>query len=169
VGSTKGFGPEVAVNFTGGGFSRLFPRPAYQTAAVEGFLKTIPPDFPGTFNRSGRGFPDVALQGRDFEMFAGGKIIFEGGTSASTPTFAAIVALINDHLITAGKPVMGFLNPFLYSNLTSKAFTDITIGRNPGLVCPSNSVSLHLKMIRCLLIFCKSDSLRGRGGLGSIE
>lgn len=59
VGSTTSISPEVAVNFTSGGFSNYFPRPAYQNAAVEGFFETIPKNFEGIFNRSGRGFPDV--------------------------------------------------------------------------------------------------------------
>ncbi|KAJ7779516.1 family S53 protease-like protein [Mycena maculata] len=56
------------------------------------------------------------------------------------PTFAGIIALINDRLIAARKPVLGFLNPFLYSR-ASKAFTDITIGHNPGFICPASSVA----------------------------
>ncbi|KAJ7938175.1 family S53 protease-like protein [Mycena leptocephala] len=60
VGSTQGFGPEVAINFTGGGFSNFFPAPDYQTAAIAGFLET-----------SGRGYPDVALQGWNFEVVSG--------------------------------------------------------------------------------------------------
>ncbi|KAF7316158.1 Family S53 protease-like protein [Mycena indigotica] len=62
VGSTIGFNPEIAVNFTSGGFSEVFPQPAYQTAAVDAFLKTIPDGFP-KFNRAGRGYPDLSLQG----------------------------------------------------------------------------------------------------------
>src|ERR1700761_123194 len=34
LGSTWGIAPEIAVNFTGGGFSNVFPRPAYQSVAV---------------------------------------------------------------------------------------------------------------------------------------
>jgi tripeptidyl-peptidase-1 len=142
VGSTQGFAPEKAINFTGGGFSNFFPTAYYQAAAVAGFLDTVPSDFVGTFNRTGRGYPDVATQGWNFEMVADGKVVLEGGTSASSPTFASIVALINDRLIAAGKPVLGFLNPWLYSKASS-AFTDITTGHNSGFVCPASSMSLH--------------------------
>ncbi|KAJ7135552.1 hypothetical protein C8R44DRAFT_609338, partial [Mycena epipterygia] len=65
------------------------------------------------------------------------------GTSASSPTFAGIIALINDRLIAERKPTLGFLNPFLYSR-ASNAFTDITIGHNSGYECPASSVSLVL-------------------------
>jgi len=139
VGSTQGFGPEKAINFTGGGFSNVFTTPTYQTAAVASFLKTIPAGFKGTFNKAGRGYPDVSLQGWNFEIVSGGVTGLVGGTSASSPTFAGIIALINDRLIAAGKPVLGFLNPFLYSTPTS--FTDITIGHNSGFVCPATSVA----------------------------
>ncbi|KAJ7731325.1 family S53 protease-like protein [Mycena maculata] len=139
VGSTQGFGPEVAINFTGGGFSNVFPTPSYQTAQVAAFLETVPANFAGTFNKAGRGYPDVAVQGWNFEIVAGGEVGLVGGTSASSPSFAAMIALINDQLIAAGKPVLGFLNPFLYANPT--AFTDITIGHNSGFVCPASSVN----------------------------
>jgi len=43
--------------------------------------------------------------------------------------------LLNDRLIGAGKSVLGFLNPFLYSTGAS-ALNDITTGSNPG--CNTN-------------------------------
>ncbi|KAF7360825.1 Family S53 protease-like protein [Mycena sanguinolenta] len=138
VGSTQGFSPEQATNFTSGGFSNVFPTPDYQTAAIAAFLQTIPDDFVGSFNKSGRGYPDVSTQGVNFETIDDGQVFPASGTSASSPTFAAVIALINDRLIAAQKPVLGFLNPFLYSNASS-AFADITTGHNSGFVCPANS------------------------------
>jgi tripeptidyl-peptidase-1 len=41
-----------------------------------------------------------------------------------------MIAMVNDELITAGKPTLGFLNPWLYANLD--AFYDMTSGNNPG-------------------------------------
>jgi tripeptidyl-peptidase-1 len=140
VGSTQGFAPEKALNLTGGGFSNFFPAPYYQTATVDGFLDTIPSDFAGMFNKSGRGHPDVSTQGWNFEMVNAGKVLFVGGTSVSAPTFASIIALINDRLLAENKPVLGFLNPFLYSKASS-AFTDVITGHNSGLLCPASSVS----------------------------
>ncbi|KAJ6467921.1 subtilisin-like protein [Mycena sanguinolenta] len=140
VGSTLGFAPEKALNLTGGGFSNVFPTAYYQTTAVAGFLEKIPADFAGTFNKTGRGYPDVSTQGWNFEMVNQGEVVLEGGTSASSPTFASIIALINDRLIAAQKPVLGFLNPFLYSKASS-AFTDIIIGHNSGSVCPASSLA----------------------------
>ncbi|KAJ7809893.1 peptidase S8/S53 domain-containing protein [Mycena olivaceomarginata] len=138
VGGTQGFSPEVAVNLTGGGFSDLFPRPWYQTQAVDSFLKTIPPDFAGTFNKSGRGSPDVAVQGWGLDLVFNGTTFTDGGTSFSSPIFASIIALVNDRLVAADKPVLGFLNPFIYAN--TNIFTDITEGHNSGFECPTSSV-----------------------------
>ncbi|KAF8155015.1 family S53 protease-like protein [Mycena galopus ATCC 62051] len=140
VGSTIGIAPEQAVNFTGGGFSNYFPTPSWQSSAVSTFLNTgIPAGFNGTFNATGRGYPDVAVQGWNFEIVAGGEWMLQSGTSASSPTFAAIIALINDQLLAAGKPSLGYLNPFIYS--TPTAFNDITEGHNSGYVCPASSVA----------------------------
>ncbi|KAF7348010.1 Family S53 protease-like protein [Mycena sanguinolenta] len=141
VGSTIGIAPETAtpVNFTGGGFSIYFPAPEYQTAAVAGFLETIPSNFTGVFNASGRAYPDLAVQGVNFKIVADGQTTTISGTSCSAPTFAAIIALINDRLIAAGKPVLGFLNPWIYST-AAKAFTDVTAGHNAGEFCPASSL-----------------------------
>jgi tripeptidyl-peptidase I len=72
---------------------------------------------------------------------SGGETSLNGGTSASAPSFASVIALINDQLVAAGKPVLGFLNPFIYSTASS-AFTDITIGKNTGFHCTDASVGV---------------------------
>jgi tripeptidyl-peptidase-1 len=75
--------------------------------------------------------PDVSAQGDNFEfVFQGGNFLV-GGTSASSPSFAGIVALLNDARIAAGKPPLGFLNPLIYSKAFA-VFNDITVGNNPG-------------------------------------
>ncbi|KAJ7268464.1 subtilisin-like protein [Mycena rebaudengoi] len=118
----------------------FFPTPDYQTSAVSGFLETLPRDFAGIFNGTGRGYPDVSTQGLNFFSIVDKTAAITSGTSASSPTFASIIALINGRLIAAQKPVLGFLNPWLYSKASS-AFTDITIGHNSGFVCPASSVA----------------------------
>ncbi|KAK7053680.1 family S53 protease-like protein [Favolaschia claudopus] len=139
VGATQGVHPEVSTNLTGGGFSALFPRPWYQEEAAENFLKTLPDDFPGKFNRSGRAYPDVAVQGGNLAYIFRGRSMAIGGTSLSSPIFASVIATINDRLKAAGKPVLGFLNPWIYAN--ADAFTDITVGHNSGYECPVESVA----------------------------
>jgi tripeptidyl-peptidase-1 len=159
VGSTFGF-PERVAPFSAGGFSNTFDRPTYQDPAVTGFLSTIPSDFPGMFNKGGRGYPDVALQGVNFQDFIGGALNTTSGTSASAPAFAALVALLNAQLISEGQSSLGFLNrmSFLSRNGSARritrrtafiynvagpadAFNDITVGNNTGLCSPANTTA----------------------------
>ncbi|KAE9404803.1 subtilisin-like protein [Gymnopus androsaceus JB14] len=124
--------PEVAVFFSGGGFSNYFARPSYQDAAVKAFLEKLPKGtYKGLFNPNGRAFPDVSAQANNFLVVISGEQELIGGTSASSPTFAAFVALLNDARLKAGLPSLGFLNPLLYSTAVS-GFNDITEGNNPG-------------------------------------
>ncbi|KAJ7114159.1 family S53 protease [Mycena crocata] len=131
VGGTNGV-PQVAASLSGGGFSNHFATPAYQADDVASYLSSIGDQYSGLYNTSGRGFPDIALQAQNLEVAWKGSFWLVGGTSASSPIAASLFALINDRLIAAGKPVLGFLNPFLYSAAGRAAFTDITSGTNPG-------------------------------------
>lgn len=54
-----------------------------------------------------------------------------GGTSAAAPVVAGIIALLNDARLKAGKPTMGFINPFLYS-LKFGPLIDVTAGKAIG-------------------------------------
>ncbi|TAQ87393.1 hypothetical protein B7494_g4288 [Chlorociboria aeruginascens] len=136
VGATK-FIPEVVATDTGngfvsgGGFSRYFPRPAYQGPVVSTYIASLGSQFSGLYNPDGRGFPDLAAQGYHYSTVWNGTEVILDGTSASTPTISAIVALLNDALLAAGKPVMGFLNPWLYIK-GFEAFTDVTVGSALG-------------------------------------
>lgn len=131
VGSTTGFEPETGAYFSSGGFSNYWARPSYQEDVVEAYLAQLGDTYAGLYNASGRGFPDVATQGINFSVVLDQTFYLIGGTSASSPTFASVVALLNDELVSNGKPVLGFLNPWLYSNASS-ALNDITTGDNPG-------------------------------------
>ncbi|KAI0659407.1 family S53 protease-like protein [Cubamyces menziesii] len=126
VGGTELFEPEQAWQGSGGAFSNYFSRPAYQDAAVESFLSQYGDTNAGMYNRSGRAYPDIAAKADDYVIYAAGFTrIF--GTSASTPVTASVIALLNDRLASAGKPPLGFLNPWLYSKGAS-ALTDIVDG-----------------------------------------
>lgn len=74
------------------------------------YLTYIGGDYAGLYNASGRGIPDIAAQGQNFSTIWNGTLVPVDGTSAATPTAAAIFTLVNDALIAAGKPPMGFLN-----------------------------------------------------------
>ncbi|KAJ6451496.1 tripeptidyl peptidase A [Mycena vitilis] len=135
VGGTESI-PEVAASFSGGGFSDYFPRPAYQDKAVTTYLRKLPPGMYGNlFDRAGRGIPDVSAQARRFQILWQGARISIGGTSAATPTFAGVVALLNDARLAAGRPPLGFLNPLLYKR-GSQALNDVVSGNNPGCGLP---------------------------------
>ncbi|KAF5333533.1 hypothetical protein D9611_002703 [Ephemerocybe angulata] len=140
IGGTQGV-PEVAVSRfgSGGGFSDYFPRPLYQFAAVQKYINALPKDhYKGLYNKAGRAFPDVAAQGDRYRIYLKGVPRSIGGTSASSPTFAGFVALLNDARLSAGKPPLGFLNPLLYSSVVERAgaLNDITSGSNPGCGTP---------------------------------
>jgi len=112
VGGTTGF-PETAVEFSGGGFSDVFPRPSYQDEAISAYLESLGDTNADRFNAYGRGFPDIAAIATDAEIVYQGQTVRIGGTSLSTPLFAAILALLNDELESAGRSRLGFLNPWL--------------------------------------------------------
>jgi subtilase family serine protease len=108
---------------SGGGFSRLFPRPAYQDG-IAGIGAT-------------RGVPDVAADADPGTGMAlafsggGGNItIGAGGTSAAAPLWAAVIALADQY---AGQD-LGLVNPALYqigrSASYHQAFHDVTTGTN---------------------------------------
>ncbi|KAJ3895532.1 peptidase S8/S53 domain-containing protein [Lentinula edodes] len=137
VGSVTGISPEVASNFSGGGFSDYFSRPSYQDAVVSSYFSSIGSANEGLYNTSGRAVPDIAAQGENIPIITNGRQVLELGTSASSPIFASVISLVNDRLVAEGKPVLGFLNPFIYSN--PQAFFDIVDGSTPGLIpadCP---------------------------------
>jgi subtilase family serine protease len=116
---------------SGGGFSQLFSRPSYQ-AGVQGI---------GAM----RGVPDVAADANPHTGFpvvtsqAGGRrtISGHGGTSASAPTWAGIIALADQY----AKRHVGFINPTIYdiarSSQYDQAFHDITVGDNTAEFPPT--------------------------------
>ncbi|KAL4892195.1 peptidase S8/S53 domain-containing protein [Aspergillus ambiguus] len=131
VGATSKTHPEQAVYFSSGGFSDMWERPAYQEEAVSAYLHTIGDNFSGLYNKGGRAFPDVAAQGESYAIFDKGVMGRLDGTSCAAPAFSAIISLLNDARLRAGKPVMGFLNPWLYG-LGRGALNDIVKGGSKG-------------------------------------
>ena len=101
---------------TGGGYSSFFTIPAYQTSL--------------NFTQHGRGIPDVAANAdptTGYIIQSNGDTVIVGGTSAATPLWAGLIALINQEL---GHPI-GFLNPLLYNSLhTQNVTNDIITGNN---------------------------------------
>lgn len=80
VGATERNAPERAMNFSSGGFSEYWPRPAWQEAAVSRYLDAHGDRWKGYYNRAGRGFPDVSAQGIGYPFFNHGRNASGGGT-----------------------------------------------------------------------------------------
>lgn len=134
VGALQSFNPEVAVDtslagfYSGAGYSNLYARPAYQNNAVTAYGN--PAIAGNNYNRTGRAYPDVSAQGSKYVIQYMGQAATVGGTSASTPTWASVIALINDLRRKAGKSNVGFVNPALYKATTG--LKDITMGSALG-------------------------------------
>ena len=79
----------------------------------------------GLYSITGRAVPDVALSaaGHDpYAIFSGGQPGFDRGTSAATPVFAGIIALLNQY---EGSNGQGNINPNLY-RLAQNAISSMT-------------------------------------------
>lgn len=142
VGGTYQVNPEVAVYrarpgrpiyTAGGGFSDYFDRPDYQKDAVTAYIKNTVDSlgYDGLYSPNGRGYPDIAGQALNYTVYWNGTLRAVSGTSMSSPLVAAVFTLVNDALIAAGKPVLGFLNPWIYEKGYT-ALNDILSGAALG-------------------------------------
>ena len=127
--------PGTGFQASGGGFSHLFRRPTYQNgvARISAY----------------RGMPDVAADADPQSGFpvvtnnAGGgyTISSHGGTSASAPLWAGIIALADQY---ARRP-LGFINPAIYRIARSphyhQAFHDITAGTSNTARFPHGTIT----------------------------
>jgi subtilase family serine protease len=127
--------PGGAFQASSGGFSRLFPRPAYQNGVpVIGSM---------------RGIPDVAADGDPVSGIAvitsnargGYTISGHAGTSASAPLWAGIIALADQY----AKRHLGFVNPAIYqiarSSSYHQAFHDVTAGNSNTAEFPPATIT----------------------------
>ena len=112
---------------SGGGKSVKFHRPAWQKA-------------PGMAGGSARLTPDVAAPA---DPSTGALVVLNqkpqmiGGTSWSAPTWAGIMALVNQARAKSGKPLLGRLNPVLYPLVGRDGLRDVTSGQNGAYNCGS--------------------------------
>jgi len=115
---------------SGGGFSYDYSMPSYQTDSVQAYMAKSPLIGSKKYASNGRASPDVALLGEQFAVEDAGRVLAVGGTSASTPSWGAIISLLNEVCLSAsgGSKTLGFVNPLLYKN--PDAFNDITVGSN---------------------------------------
>merc|ERR1712139_525328 len=132
---TYDIGDEQAWKSGGGGFSDTFDIPAYQADAVAAYKARADANLPDQsyWNNTGRGYPDVAALGgtkTPYCVAVRGGFSGVAGTSASCPVVAGVFAKLNGLRLAAGKPVLGFLNPFIYKN--PSGFQDVASGCNTG-------------------------------------
>lgn len=136
VGGTEGADGLSAIGLGSGGFSDRWPLPEWQAEAVEAYLKSgakLPARSVG-YNVSNRAFPDIAAQASDFTVVANrAQLPGVAGTSCAAPSASAVIALLNDARLQAGKSPLGFLNPFIYAN--QDKWNDVAKGSNSGGGC----------------------------------
>ncbi len=102
-----------------------------EATAVNAYIAKLGSTNRGLYNASGRAYPAVSAQGERVQIVVNGRTGSVGGTSCASPIFSSVIALINDELLAAGKPALGYLNPWIYAN--PQAFNDITTGTLPLL------------------------------------
>jgi subtilase family serine protease len=136
--ASNGLGGMIAAS--GGGASSAFQKPAWQTG-------------PGVPNDGARDVPDISLSASNahdpYLVISEGEAIAGGGTSAAAPSFAGMVAVLNQYLVQNGvqtKSGVGNINPKLYSMAAAGAtgvFHDVTTGDNivPCEVTTANCVT----------------------------
>jgi len=100
---------------SGGGFSNIYGAPEYQSTHL------------GLHSK--RGVPDIAANAgsaQGYQIIFNGRKMVIGGTSASAPLWAALVALLNEKLGYQ----LGFCNGLLYSLINKGGFNQICYGNN---------------------------------------
>ena len=133
--------PQLASS--GGGVSAYLPTPSWQTGpGVPGAQGRYTPDVSlHAATREGY-FTCIAAQGASCVVGSDSTFSFQsaGGTSASAPSFAGIVALLNQKTGSAN----GNLNPRLYAlaRTTSGVFHDVTVSSSDVSGCTLSVPSL---------------------------
>lgn len=123
-------GVEKVWSSSGGGFSDIFGIPPWQADVVAAYKADPAAALPkqSLWNATGRGFPDVAALCTNYCTVNDGTAEGLSGTSASSPVVAGTFARLNGVRLAAGRPPLGFLNPFIYKN--GNSFNDVTQGKN---------------------------------------
>lgn len=141
---------------TGGGRSVLFPSPLFQSSISQSVLK------------GARGLPDfswnAAVDGGVlvYTSFPGTRVGWHivGGTSASSPQLAALIALTNQLADASHKAHVGYLNSYLYA-LPAGDFNDI-VPQTFGAVTLADN-SNYLSGIAGMPVTPGYDLATGRG------
>lgn len=146
---------------SGGGASIFFTKPTWQTGTgVPADGKRDVPDLSVAASPNHDGYLVCSEDGSNgaiqasctagFRTGSGGNFTVVGGTSVGSPTFSAILALINQQL---GSPGFGNVNPDLYqfAGNSPSPFHDVSTGSNmvpctSGTVnCPTGTTQIGFK------------------------
>ena len=118
------------------------------------------------YNADGRGYNDVTAVGFNILTIEGGDLHVTGGTSASGPIVAGMLALLNDALLQRHLPPLGFANPLLYTIAQDGnypgAFNPVTVGDNKCKELSSGGVATC-----CQYGFLSGPAWDPNNGLGS--
>ncbi len=156
-GSALSYTPETAWNDTaseianggslsssGGGVSTQFSKPAWQTGNTPSDGQRDLPDVTFSASADSVGYLTCS-QGSCVNGYrdAQNNLDVVGGTSAGTPSFAGVVALLNQKTGSS----QGNINPSLYAlaATSTDAFHDITVGDNKvpcTTMCPAGTTSI---------------------------
>lgn len=116
-------GAPIGLMTSGGGFSEKTKIPSWQAETLTEWGQR------SQETAGGRGIPDLALNAHmesSFLIRVGGYNATAGGTSASAPVFAALVACINEVLDTR----LGHVTPLLYDARVREALAPVVLGDN---------------------------------------
>ena len=112
---------------SGGGFSNFFPDPDFMLETHNAYfnlnLSQMPS--PSLYNRSSRGYPDVAAISENVAIIFRGHEIGAHGTSSAAPAVTALISMLAD-VIWPKK--LGYVTPLFYSNNLTDAFVKTTNG-----------------------------------------
>lgn len=144
---------ETAWSRSGGGVSKFFTEPDFQ--------QTLPPSV--QLQLAGqRGLPDVAA---DADPLTGMAFYFDGqwaqvgGTSASAPFWAGIIAIANQ---VAGHP-LGFINPGIYKLAALVSSRIATVGDFRDIISGDNSVQDGTVQVKGFSAVAGWDAVTGWG------
>ena len=147
---------------SGGGISTLAPQPDYQVGIVPDVLATTLHSADGstTTIAKARVAPDVSMDADPYTGYLIGETftiagnpyndagctpvtstteyceIGFGGTSLASPLLAGTLAVVDQARLAAGKPLLGFANPFFYAGkigttLTASGINDVNAPTTP--------------------------------------
>ena len=117
---------ETGWSGSGGGISRLFDLPTYQSNFKAPYVKRSYPDV--SFNADPKSGQAVWAHVNGVAQW-----LVIGGTSMAAPQWAGYLALVGEARANAKKSTLGFLNPVIYGfsdSERSTLFNDVTVGNN---------------------------------------